>query len=200
MSSLPYQFGHRKTRHEWMNVRRWGFNQSGGKSELRFSSVTKSKSVLVRTKFEVNGVRSLSSNARKLFHKSERPRNAGNLVKRNQKLIRPGEYHNEFVRQIWTQPKKQFSCRWTETARQIRGQEMMGIHQHVFKSVSGLGSPIRSSSTKFELKLISGLAANAWKPQKCNELTNGEAIPMSPSNSVEGGQLTLYVLDFSEGT
>ena len=109
-------------------------------------------------------------------------------------IIRPGGYHNEFAHQIWTQPKKQFSYSWTETARPIRGQEMMRIHQCVFKSLSGPGSP------KFELKLIRSLAANAWKPLKCNEQTNGEAIPMSPSNSVDGGQLTLYVLNFSEGT
>ena len=48
----------------------------------------------------------------------------GNSVKNEQKLIRPGESHNEFIHQNQTQSDQWFVCKWTE-AQMLRTKRSM---------------------------------------------------------------------------
>ena len=44
-----------------------------------------------------------------------------------QRLIRPGEFHNELAHHLLVQSDRQFAYKYTETAQQIKGQKMVGI-------------------------------------------------------------------------
>ena len=57
----------------------------------------------------------------------------GNSVEYDQKLIRPGEFHNEIIHQIWDQSNKQFVCTCTETAQPGKDQEIVEIQRNMAK-------------------------------------------------------------------
>ena len=55
---------------------------------------------------------------------NQRPGNSRKSVEQEQKLVWPGEAHNELVYQIWSQSDQQFVCKYKETVQQITGQEI----------------------------------------------------------------------------
>ena len=48
--------------------------------------------------------------------------NAGNSVERDQKLIRPGEAHNEYVHKIWAQSDQRFVGKCVENFHQSESE------------------------------------------------------------------------------
>ena len=82
-------------------------------------------------------------------------------IEHQQKLIRPGESHNECTYQVWHQCNQQFVCKYAETAQPIRGQEAVGIQQsiHNFKVWSG--------ECHKELTCQTWCQSNQWFVCKC---------------------------------
>ena len=92
-------------------------------------------------KFKVNTINALCSDKQEILE-------FGGL---NRKLYRLGESYNELTDQIWDQSDQRFVCKYAGR---------VGMWWSVTKSNTGLGSPIMSSPTKFELSPIRSLSAN----------------------------------------
>ena len=87
----------------------------------------------------------------------------GNSAKHGHKTSRPGKSH-EFTHYTKSEhnPISYLSTN-AQKLPQVRGQKRMGFQWSFTKTYLGLTSPIICSSTKFEVKPVSGLSANAWK-------------------------------------
>ena len=119
------------------------------------------------TKFELNPISGLSTNARKLINGM--PGNGRKTVGHDHKVIMPGETRNELVHKIWVQSHQWFVWKCAESAQLIRGQETRGTSMERDWKLIRLGRPIMSWPTKFELHLISSVSVNGWELHKQSE-------------------------------
>ena len=55
-------------------------------------------------------------------------------MENDQKLIRPGEAHNELAHDIWANSDQYFVGKWAETGPPIRGQNTAETHWCTTKS------------------------------------------------------------------
>ena len=65
---------------------------------------------------------------------NQRPESVANSEECDQKLMKPGEVHNELTNLLRAQSDQWFVSKSTETARPIRGQETAQIKSSVAKS------------------------------------------------------------------
>ena len=72
---------------------------------------------------------------------NEGPGNSENSMAHDFNLIKPGEYHNECIQQVWDWSPQQFVQKCMKIIWQITGQEMIRIQWSITKSYSEMGVP-----------------------------------------------------------